>query len=439
MNNHSRILKSLVIIILLLPLCSCKSDASKGLHLELSLDRKNYIIGTSYNDEELKAEREIVIPDKMFGIPVTIIDNGAFKEFVNLKTINLPDGITRIGEQAFMGCSSLKNIEISDNVISIGTGAFSYCNNLKYNKYDNGLYLGNEKNPYVVLVTTSSEDITSIKIHSKTKIIMNNALYDCHNLNNIDIPESVIEIGDYAFAYCESLESISIPNSVTSIGCGAFLGCDSLDYYEADNGLYLGNEKNPYVVFVKAAEKTIESITVKDNAKIIMDYAFLGCEKLKKLELPESLIIINYEALLKKEVSYERYEEYSLWDSLEYNEYDNGLYLGNEKNPYVVLVKAKANSVESLEINDETKIIIAENELFINVNTVKIPQSVVTMNNYPYARIIECEMDHQPDGWKEYSGAMNYTCIVWEYNDFKIWSIKQFVDKISHRLKWGDN
>ncbi|MBQ1847313.1 MAG: leucine-rich repeat domain-containing protein, partial [Clostridia bacterium] len=42
---------------------------------------------------------------------------------------------------------------------------------------------------------------------------------------------------------------------------------------------------------------------------------------------------------------------------LQYNEYDNALYLGNDNNPYVALIKSKDNLIESVEINENTKII----------------------------------------------------------------------------------
>ena len=45
---------------------------------------------------------------------------------------------------------------------------------------------------------------------------------------NINISNSVISIGNYAFWECSSLQSITIPNSVTSIGDCAFWGCSSL-------------------------------------------------------------------------------------------------------------------------------------------------------------------------------------------------------------------
>ena len=44
----------------------------------------------------------------------------------------------------------------------------------------------------------------------------------CRSLTNINIPNSVTNIGDSAFSDCSSLTSINIPNSVTDIGDGAF-------------------------------------------------------------------------------------------------------------------------------------------------------------------------------------------------------------------------
>jgi len=43
------------------------------------------------------------------------------------------------------------------------------------------------------------------------------------------IPEGVVSIGDYAFAYCYYFDTIVIPNSVASIGEGAFQNCEQLE------------------------------------------------------------------------------------------------------------------------------------------------------------------------------------------------------------------
>ena len=46
--------------------------------------------------------------------------------------------------------------------------------------------------------------------------------------SEVTIPDSVTEIGSYAFYGCTSLTSITIPDSVTVIGDGAFENCESL-------------------------------------------------------------------------------------------------------------------------------------------------------------------------------------------------------------------
>ena len=50
----------------------------------------------------------------------------------------------------------------------------------------------------------------------------------CISLSSIMIPDSVTEIGEYAFQWCTSLPSIMIPDSVTKISGYAFKGCTSL-------------------------------------------------------------------------------------------------------------------------------------------------------------------------------------------------------------------
>ncbi len=69
-------------------------------------------------------------------IPSTIEDKeivsfGAiFAENSNITRIEIPAGVTRIGNSAFNGCSSLASIEIPTSVTSIGNSAFSGCSSL---------------------------------------------------------------------------------------------------------------------------------------------------------------------------------------------------------------------------------------------------------------------------------------------------------------------
>ena len=144
-------------------------------------------------------------------------------------SFEIPNGVTEIGRYAFYACTSLTNITIPDSVTEIGEFAFSGCKSLKYNEYDNAYYLGNDTDPYVVLVKAKDTTISSCNINQSTKIIYNFAFSGCSSLTSITIPDGVTEIGQSAFSGCINLTSVIIGNGVTIIKYGAFSNCYSLE------------------------------------------------------------------------------------------------------------------------------------------------------------------------------------------------------------------
>ena len=94
--------------------------------------------------------KSVTIPDG-----ITKIDNYTFYECKNLTNITIPDSVTSIGNYAF-DSSGLVNITIPENVIEIGWFAFENCN-----------------------------DLTNITIHKRLNSIGNKAFYDCNNLENV--------------------------------------------------------------------------------------------------------------------------------------------------------------------------------------------------------------------------------------------------------------
>ena len=152
----------------------------------------------------------------------------AFSDFASRTSITIPDGVKSIGRSAFSGCSSLTSITIPDSVTSIGGSAFSYCRSLNYNIKDNVKYLGNEKNPYMVVMGVTDNSLSSYKIDKGARFLHRNAFKFCRSLASIVIPDSVTSIDSDVFYYCSSLTSITIGHNVRRIEEGAFLGCSSL-------------------------------------------------------------------------------------------------------------------------------------------------------------------------------------------------------------------
>ena len=223
------------------------APVSNGLEFTLNEDNSSYSvtgIGTC-------TDSNVIIPAIYNNLPVTSIGYSAFGDCSSLTSITIPDSVTSIDKYAFVGCSSLTSVTIGNSVTSIGNyafvecigltsitipdsltrlgdGAFIDCLSLNYNEYDNAYYLGNETNPYVILVEAKETSITSCSINTNTKVIYGFAFEGCIGLTSITIPDSVTSIGDSAFEDCSSLTSITIPDSVTSIGNYAFNGCSSL-------------------------------------------------------------------------------------------------------------------------------------------------------------------------------------------------------------------
>ncbi len=166
----------------------------------------------------------MIIPDG-----VTAIYDYAFSECDSLRSISIGDGVTAIYDYAFNLCSILSDVTVGNNISHLGAEAFTACKYVEYNEYNNAYYLGNEDNPYAVLVKAKSKSITSCDIHSSTKVIADGAFLECKSLTSIVIPDSVTDIGMGAFIECRKLENVMIGYNVRSIGQYCFYDCWGLD------------------------------------------------------------------------------------------------------------------------------------------------------------------------------------------------------------------
>ncbi len=76
-------------------------------------------------------DKEVKIPSKVKGVPITSIADWAFDENKTMETVSIPSTVTKIGEAAFNACSSLKKVNLPKNLKKISASAFWYCTNLK--------------------------------------------------------------------------------------------------------------------------------------------------------------------------------------------------------------------------------------------------------------------------------------------------------------------
>ena len=119
--------------------------------------------------------------------------------------------------------------------------------------------------------------------------------------------------------------------------------------------------------------------------KEIAQDAFLWESSLTSITIPDSITKIGINAL--------GYSNFS------YNEYENGLYLGNSHNPYRVLVKVKDPSATSFTCHEDTKIIYSKAfELCTNLRNLTLADGLVSLEDGTFDSCTALQ-------YKEYDGA----------------------------------
>jgi hypothetical protein len=255
-------------------------------------------------------DTSIYVPEQIDGYKVTAIGESAFASSKTLKSIYLPDGLELIGEYAFASCRNLDNIRVPDSIKIVANNALSGTDDLNFKEYDAADYIGNDENPYLVLVRGTSE---VEKISPTTKVIYNGAFSRAYEIEELTLPEGLTYIGGSAFYGCIELKKINIPSTLIGIGRKIFEFCDKLEYTEHENGQYLGNDQNPYMMLYKAPEgeikinentkiiysdafamnETVTTVEVPDNVICIADAAFISCSALVSVTLPSGLDVIS--------------------------------------------------------------------------------------------------------------------------------------------------
>lgn len=190
------------------------------------------------------------------------IENGVLTKYLGRsRKVRIPDGVTVIGSEAFYLCIWLKSVVIPNGVTKIDTDAFLWCKSLR-----------------------------EVKIPSTVKTIGVGAFACCKSLKKIVLPEGVESIENSAFTSCYKLKKITIPQSVTFIDKVAFTMCHKLKYNIFENGLYLGNDKNPYHALIRVSgRKTVKTLQIHSETKVLTEGVFFGANSLELVKCPEAV------------------------------------------------------------------------------------------------------------------------------------------------------
>ena len=265
-----------LILISVFTLASCgdSSYGPDGMKFTLKDD------GTySVSIGRLKNQSKIVIPSTYNDKAVTEIAEDGFAFYLHdpdytIEEVVIPDTVTHIGDNAFSCCAALTSITIPNSVISIGEYAFSSCDSLAFNEHENAYYIGNESNPYLVLIRATTKNIASCEIHKDARFIQSGAFLQCGNLKSITIHDGIFSIGSSSFRDCSSLTDVDIGENVKRIGGYAFYGCYKItSLLIPDATESIGTEAFKYC-------SGISMISIGKGLKSVGKDAFSKCDKL---------------------------------------------------------------------------------------------------------------------------------------------------------------
>ncbi len=189
--------------------------------------------------------------------PVTAVGSSAFSGKNWIKSILVPASVTNIANSAFHDCTNLRVVTLSTNLLSIGSSAFR------------------------------NTRLSTVDIPDSVKNMGEWAFGGCNAMTNAVIGSGLEALPNYAFGYCNAFQSIEIPSTLTNISNSAFSNCKALREVvwntdaETLNGDIFGGQTN-WVSLVIAGNG---STTVGVSA--LLDNAFSGCSQLKTFEIAD--------------------------------------------------------------------------------------------------------------------------------------------------------
>lgn len=209
-------------------------------------------------DKEYYQLTNLVIPSS-----VTEIKDFTFAQFEQLTSVTFHENITSIGVGSFVNCDNLETIDVYAK--TIGAGAFGLCDKLHTANIHNAVELS--------ATFFECKELINITLPNTLKALLDSTFYGCRKLESLDLPEGLLKIGNGNFYNCDALVNINIPSTVVKYEGYNFYSCDNLKYNIIDGMYYLGNETNPKMILIWTNENEIVNYVVDENVRFIEEDA----------------------------------------------------------------------------------------------------------------------------------------------------------------------
>lgn len=376
-------------------------------------DEYNVMIYAEVIGLENNYVEEVVIPETIDDVPVISIGKRAFYQS-QINSITIPSSIVRIEDDAFYDCW-LSSIYISDVgawcCIKYGNGSSHPNGQL----YLNGVEIKHLDIPDgVVSIADNSfygcNSLTSVYIPESVTTIGNNAFQMCRNLESVSFPNSLETIGECAFWGCSKLTTIDIPKSVTAIGRIAFYRCSSLTeinveegnpIYDCRNNCNAIIETNTNRLVFGCANTTIpnsvtcigegafgfcsglRSIIIPDGVKSVEGFAFQSCTNLESITIPPSLTYFGGDVFIQcDQLESVHISDLMAWCNIEYKQFSKS------QNPLYYAHHLYLNGNELTQVTIPKEITKINKFAFqgCNLSSVKIPNTITSIGDFAFDR-----------------------------------------------------
>ncbi len=255
---------------------------------------------------------------------VEIIENRAFYGTA-VSAFEFKNGLARLGSDAFAK-TALTNVVLPDSLTVIGQHVFDHCQLTSISmpscvKLDTNcirIFENNGKDMVVTIRFVNDavlDDYLLYKSGAKQVVLENgiekigNYTFAKNIFTEIGLPETLTDIGNYAFFFCKNLKSIYVPKHVVNIGAFAFTNdLDLTDIYLPDSVLSIGenafekinkdlhSELTVHVYLNKGniCDSLFESqhmqfVVVNDYIRTIGNKVFAECSNLKEVSVPDTV------------------------------------------------------------------------------------------------------------------------------------------------------
>ena len=147
----------------------------------------------------------------------------------------IPDGVRVIGSDVFAGCEALTQITIPQSVVSISDNAFAGCSSLESIVLPEGVqYIGARAFGTYMTVTKHPDEYDTCEklkravLPTQLGSVPARLFSGCCALEAVSLPNTATEIEDGAFSGCVALKGLWMPTQLKRIKDYAFAGCRSL-------------------------------------------------------------------------------------------------------------------------------------------------------------------------------------------------------------------